>query len=209
MYPCEVQNVAALLQQVGVHYVGRGYFFYVQGCIPEHKNPGKTDEKIVRQYGLDVSKWNNYRKRQRGEASVQYVRFRHHFLILATWGEHSFFAQEKNLIRDVRRVPIKIAGYSIGYRTTRFGPRVTVRLEEWHFQTLKDLFLEQAKIENATTLETQLQSFQFVFYAPVCRQVSQIIRAVNQQRKIAGLDLVDPARIFQPRRSQKIFKITE
>ncbi len=35
--------------------------------------------------------------------------------MLANHGEHEFFQREKKVIRDVRRSPIALAGYSIGY----------------------------------------------------------------------------------------------
>ena len=74
--------------------VGRGYYFYVRGNIPPHKDPAKTDQRIVGRYGLDVSKWTRCRRRKRGEASLQYLRHGKFFVLVATHGEHPFFATE-------------------------------------------------------------------------------------------------------------------
>ncbi len=208
MYSWEVRNLSVLLQQIAVNYVRRGYFFYVQGTIPFSKDPKKTDEKIVNQYGIDVSKWTNWRRRKNGDASVHYVRHCRVFFILATAGEHRFFRDEQNAIRDVRRVPMKVAGYSIAYRKTSLGDRVSVRLEQKHFKAVKELFDTAARGEPVENLEARLNGFNFEFYAPVCQQVSRIIRSINRIRAKAGLELVNPHHIFHSRKSQKIFKET-
>ena len=94
MYRCEANNVSAFIRQLAVGYVCRGYFFYVQGRIPEGKDPTKTDEKIIGQYGIAQSKWAKARGRKRGEASIQYLRHGREFVILATHGGHRFFTDE-------------------------------------------------------------------------------------------------------------------
>lgn len=209
MYFCEVRNLSALLQQLAVNYVSRGYFFYVQGMIPSHKDAKNTDEKIISQYGIDVSKWTNWRKRREGEASVQYLRYGRTFFILATPGKHRFYTQEFPCIRDVRRLPIRVGGYSIMLCESEFRRCVSIRLEQKNFEILKEYFQNLALLETAERLEGEINGLNFEFYAPVCRQVAQLIRLLNRIRAQAGLELIDPLRIFRSRRSQKIFKIPE
>ena len=123
-------SVASFIHRLTANYLSRGYFFYVTGRIPEHKDPARTDEKIIGQYGIAVSKWARARARKRGEASVQYHRFGRQFVILATSGSHRFFTDEAKNIRDVRRVPLKVAGCVVSYRRGEDAkPTLTVRRE--------------------------------------------------------------------------------
>ena len=114
MYRCEAKTVEEFVRRIRVDFVARGYFFYVQGVIPEGKDPSKTDEKIIRQYDIDISKWTRARNKKMGIARVQYVRLGRKFVILASHGKHDFFLAERNQIRDVRRAPLNIlhGGYA-------------------------------------------------------------------------------------------------
>src|SRR5262249_29465887 len=55
-YRCETRSVAGFVQQLAVAYVGRGYFFYVTGEIPERKDPCGVDAKLIAKYGLAIGK---------------------------------------------------------------------------------------------------------------------------------------------------------
>ena len=54
-YRCVATSVAGFLQQLAVAYMAHGYWFYVTGRVPDHKDPATIDRKIIRQYGIDVS----------------------------------------------------------------------------------------------------------------------------------------------------------
>src|SRR5208337_4535619 len=90
-YHCEATTVEGFIQQLAVCYVGRGYWFYVTGFIPPDKDPRAVDEKLIGRYDIDISKWSRARRKQTGQASVQYLRFRQFFVLLATLGKHRFF----------------------------------------------------------------------------------------------------------------------
>ena len=45
-------SVAGFVQQLAVAYLTKGYYFYVTGLIPPHKDPVKTDRKILEAYGI-------------------------------------------------------------------------------------------------------------------------------------------------------------
>ena len=141
-YRCLATSVAGFLQQLAVCYVGRGYYFYVRGNIPPHKDPAKTDQRIVGRYGLDVSKWTRCRLRKRGGASLQYLRHGRFFVLVATHGEHPFFTTEDRQIRDIRRHPLRWMGYAIGCRPARGGGAIhaSVRIDLERFKELKERF---------------------------------------------------------------------
>src|SRR5436190_4966269 len=116
-YRCEATSVSGFIQQLAVAYVGRGYFFYVTGEIPEKKDPRAVDAKLIAKYGLAIGKTARARRKAAGLANVQYLRYRRVFVLLATSGKHPFFEEEREFVRDVRKIPIKFAGYAISYRS--------------------------------------------------------------------------------------------
>src|SRR3954452_23600511 len=115
-YRCEATSVSGFIQQLAVGYVGRGYYFYVVGQIPEGKDPRRTDEKLIEKYGIDIGKTARASRKALGRANVQYLRFRNNFVLLATPGEHEFFDSEAGQIRDAREMPIKLFGYAVSSR---------------------------------------------------------------------------------------------
>jgi hypothetical protein len=181
-YRCEAKSVEGFIQQIAVSYVANGYWFYVAGAIPHGKEPEMVDRKIVALYGIDVSKWVRARRKQLGHANLQYIRFERFFLILATPGKHRFYADEANMIRDARRIPIRFAGYSISFR----GGHVQVRIDPIEYRLLKAYFLDLATRRTSESLELEFQRVPFEPYAPVRRQLLGILRAVNKARKVAG-----------------------
>jgi hypothetical protein len=84
VYRCEVKSVEEFIRRIAVDLVPRGYVFYVQGEIPEGKEPATTDAKIIQQYGISISKWARARQKQKGIARLHYLRLDRTFVILAT-----------------------------------------------------------------------------------------------------------------------------
>ena len=65
-YRCEATSVAGFVQQLAVSYVGRGYFFYVIGEIPERKDPRVIDQRLIEKYGLGIGKATRARRKSAG-----------------------------------------------------------------------------------------------------------------------------------------------
>jgi hypothetical protein len=186
-YRCEATSIAGFVQQVAVSYVANGYWFYVAGCVPHGKDPRAVDAKIISRYDIGLSKWAKARRKQAGLANLQYIRHERFFLILATHGQHRFFEEEAQVIRDVRRFPIKFAGYSISFR----GGHASVRIEPAEYRMLKAYFLDLAVRRSAEHLQVELRELAFQPYAPVRRQLLNLVRAVNRARKAAGFEPVE------------------
>src|SRR4051812_29200215 len=121
VYRYVATSVAGFIQQLAVAYVTHGYYFYVTGVIPEHKDPFKTDEKLIKQYGIGVSKWTRSRRKKDGQANVHYLRHERFYILIASHGDNSFFAAESKRLKDVRKRPVQFMGYSIGCRRERGG----------------------------------------------------------------------------------------
>lgn len=182
MYRCECTSVQGFVQQLAVSYVSNGYFFYVMGRVPEGKNPAALDAKLIERYAIDVSKWSRARRKRSGQASIQYLRHRQLFVLLATHGEHSFFSLEGDRVRDVRRVPLKAFGYAISHKQGH----AHVRIEREEFKRLTAYFTNRSLHRKAEVLEGDIRALPYEPYAPVRRQLLQLVRGVNRVRRLAG-----------------------
>lgn len=199
MYRCETVSVEGFVQQLAVAYVQHGHWFYVTGKVPPHKDPRTVDAKLIERYGLDISKWARARAKATGRASVRYIRHGRFFVLIATKGKHKFYEHEPE-IRDVRRQPIRYAGYSISYR--RGVDRrwhVSVRIAPDDYLRLKSYLVGLAAHRSVEKLAEEFQRISFEPYAPVRRQFFNLLRAANGVRHGAGFELV-PASALRLRR---------
>lgn len=207
-YQCVATSVAGFVQQLAVNYVARGYYFYVTGTIPEGKDPAKTDAKIIGQYGIDISKWARARRRKGGLANLQYLRHDRFYVIIATHGEHPFFAAERNQIRNIRKQPLRFHGYAIGVGRSRLDRsiHVSVRIQRGVFRELLARFKHIAVQRTVEELCRELRALPFEPFAPVGDQFRILLRAVNRLRKTAGLELTPWNAIRHYRKPLRVFK---
>jgi len=190
MYRCEAVSVKGFVQQLAVAYVQHGHWFYVAGEIPAHKDALAVDSKLIERYGLNVSKWARARGKAQGRASVQYIRHSRFFVLIATKGLHKFYQQESK-IRDIRRHPVRYAGYSISYR--RGVDRkwhVSVRIAPDEYLRLKSYLAGLATHRSVENFRMLFSRIPFEPYAPVRRQLLNILRALNRKRHAAGFEPV-------------------
>ncbi len=218
-YQCVATSATGFVQQLASCYLPHGYWFYVCGVIPPCKAPDGIDVKLIDRYGVGVSRTTRARRKADGRANLHYLRFQRRFLLLATHGEHLFFEIEKNSIRDARRTPIRFGGYSLsvkpgqyrrklpGVAATRDNKlRVRVQIEREHYLGLRAYFVDVALRYSADELARQLYCVPFEPYAPVRRQMLNILRAVNERRKGAGLETLTPKVLRYRRRIVKPFQ---
>ena len=190
MYRYRATSIEGFVQQLAVSYVTHGYWFYVSGWIPQGKDPEKIDAKLIERYGIDVSKWTRCRRKKAGLANVQYLRHDRFFVLLTTHGQHSFFVQEPDF-RDIREKPIEFAGYSIGCRRGQDGrDHASVRLSRWRVRSLQERLAGLALRADVGRLAAVFRRIPATPYAPVRRQLLQLLGQVNRRRKVAGLEQV-------------------
>lgn len=204
IYRCEASSVEGFIQQLAVAYISNGYFFYVTGHVPEAKEPTRVDAKLIKRYGIDVSKWSRARRKRAGAANLQYLRHNRLFVLLATHGEHAFFAEEGKSVRDVRRVPLKAFGYAVSYK----GGHAHVRIEREEFKRMKAHFLELATHRRADAVAAEFGRLPFEPYAPIRRQLIEVLRAVNRARRAMGYELVPFEALRLHRRIMRPFNKT-
>jgi len=196
----------AFVQQLAVAYVNHGYWYYVTGNVPGHKNVMRVDEKLLARYDVAISKWARARRKRQGLANVHYLRHGHFFVLIATRGFHPFFAEEGDSIKDIRREPIRFSGYSISYR--RGVDRkwhAAVRIHPVEYNGLKSFYLDLATHSSLEVILRELRRIPFEPYAAVRRQLLNVLRAVNRARKAAGYELVPTSAIRLRRRVVKAF----
>ena len=190
-----------LVQQVAVSYLRHGYWYYVSGWIKEGKDPARLDQKLMAKYCIGIGEREKADRKRRGLANLQYIRHANWFLLLATEGHHAFKQQERKQIRDCRRHPIKFEGYSISYRRSPITPKgggepkwhACVRIDGPTYKQLKSYFLDRATHRNAKSLARDFASVPYARYAPVRRQLLNILRSVNKARSKQGFDELPPA----------------
>jgi hypothetical protein len=190
-YRCEATSVVGFVQQLAVAYVGHGYFFYVRGEIPERKDPREVDARIIEKYGIAIGKTARARRKAAGFANLQYLRFKHRFVLVSTHGTHRFFEEERKFIRDLREMPIKFAGYSISYRSGH--PHI--RIEQRRYLELKAYLAGLASHRSKDSLEGEFRRLPFEPYAPVRGQLHTVLREVNRRREFAGYEQVSSSAV--------------
>jgi len=189
MYRCVAQSVEGFVQQLAVAYISRGYWFYVTGRVPESKDPSSIDRKLIERYGIAASKWQRARRKRAGVANLQYLRHGRFFVLIATHGNHRFFQAEP--FRDIREDPLRFHGYSIGCGKGADGRwHASVRIHAEEYKGLKAFFLDVATRRSVEELAREFRIVRFAPFARVRRQMLNILRAVNRQRKLAGFDVV-------------------
>ena len=181
--------------------------FYTSGQVPEGKDPCKTDEKLISLYDIRKTDGQRYRAKKRGDANIQYIRFERDWLMLATAGNHLWRELERKNIRDCRRQPIQFQGYSISLKQGLYRPvrcrrnrddsterddkmRVRVLIARNAFRELKADFNQLARKRRADWIAAKFFNVPFEPYAPIRRQLLQLLNGVNQIRKESGLSKI-------------------
>lgn len=193
-YRAVATSVEGFVQQIACCYLRHGYWFYVTGRIPVGKNPQAVDAKLIKKYGIDVSESTRTRRKQAGRANLRYLRHEHFFVIMATKGKHPFFDQESHVIRDIRRLPLCYAGYSISYRrgglnrkgSTDPNWHAHVRLDRQQYLNLRAVFSDWALTASIAEISTAFSRLPIAAYAPVRRQLLLLLRSVNRIRQTGG-----------------------
>jgi hypothetical protein len=201
-YRCEATSVAGFVQQLAVSYIGRGYFFYVRGEIPEKKDQRVVDQNIVEKYDIAIGKTARARRKAAGFANIQYLRYERSFLLLATHGAHPFFDKEGSLIRDARERPIKFGGYAVSFR----NGHPHVRIEQRQYLELKSFLADVAVHRKGEWIAATLSRLPFEPYAPVRTQLHCILREINRRRGLAGFEPVPASSIRLRRRVVRPFE---
>lgn len=195
-YRCEVVSIEAAVQLIAASYLRHGYYWYVTGSIPVGKSPEKVDQKLIAKYGIDLTEWQRTRRRKQGLANAHYLRHDRWFILLLTGGHHavrqpSAKGGEGEHLKDCRRFPIRVGSYSISYRRSGVAPADN-KLTKWHahvrlsaecYAEMKAYFDSIAVHRSPKNLASEFAKIEFARYAPIRRQLLNVLRRVNQRRQ--------------------------
>jgi hypothetical protein len=200
-YRAEATTLEGFIQQLAAGYVCRGYWFYYQGFVPAGKDPRAVDAKLIARYGVTASKFERARRKARGLANVQYLRYGRHFVLISTPGERNPLRNDHKL-QDAHEVPIKLGGYAVSFR----GGHACVRIERNAWKQLKAYYLGLATKRSVSWFEREFRRWPFEPWAPIRRQTFVILNQVNRARKAAGLELVPTSCVRIKRRIYRPFE---
>ena len=212
-YRCEATSPEAVVQLIAASYLRHGYYWYVTGRIPDSKSATSVDRKLIAKYGIDITEWQRSRRRKQGIANAQYLRHDRWFILMLTEGHHALRAPackggEGEHLKDCRRTPLRFAGYAISYRrsgvaNTGGGPtkwHAHVRMDADTYTSLKARFDGLAVHRSAEQLGQEFAAIPFARYAPIRRQMLNLLRRVNDRRKQHAFETL-PYSVLKLRRS--------
>ena len=222
-YRYETTSVTGFVQRIATCLLRHGYVHYVQGEVPEGKDPRAIDRKLLTKYEVDQNEWTRARRKQRGLANLQYVRHERTWVLMATEGFHPMKTEERSQLRDVRDAPIQIAGYSIylkrgDFKKKQSKDQVAVKDDKWHarvlisrerYKELRAWLLDIACHRSAEGLAMEINSLPFEPYKPVWRQLRKLVRLINKKRKAAGYSPVPMTAVRWRRTIVKTFELME
>lgn len=217
-YRYEATTIEGAVQLIAASYLRHGYYWYVTGRIPPEKDAKSIDRKLIDKYDIDLSEWERSHRKKRGLANAHYLRCNDWFILLVSEGHHqikqpSHQGGEAESLKDCRRIPIKLAGYSISYRRSSITDpsqpstkwRSHVRIDDQRYKELKSRFEYLANHRSPENLALEFSQIPFARYAPIRRQLLNIHRTVNKLRQQRGFDLL-PYSVLNLRRTPvKVF----
>ena len=192
------------IQKVALDYVQYGFRLYMTGPIPERfrDDPFALDDAVVSKWGVSVSRWTHYRRREQRQATFKYLRYADPYdptldfwALLATEGTVLRKWKGKSLdlaaAGDVRRFhdsPLRVWGHSIScYRddqTRKWKP--SVRIERREFLQLRAYFLTEIWRRDRRAIEREFRNLHYMRLGGVKHQYRQIIDALNKKRLSSG-----------------------
>lgn len=215
----EATSLAGFVQYLATNLLRHGYFFYVQGTVPEGRDPEAFDRKLVEKYDAAKSEGARHWRKRQWKGNVKYIRFARTWVLLATAGEHPFKTAEERNLRDVRETPIQVGGYSLyvkrGDYLRRKCPeeplqvdgryRVRVLIAYKEFRELVASYLSVCCHRSAEHLARELGAIGYEPYAPIRKQLLKLLFLVNQKRKAAGYTKVPASELRMRREPVQVF----
>ncbi|MEM9805597.1 MAG: hypothetical protein AAF959_09985 [Cyanobacteria bacterium P01_D01_bin.56] len=184
----EVKTLGDFLRRIAFDYARFGYTRFALREVPKDKDLAVVDRKIRCTYNLTTCRTKRMRLKRQGKARVQYLRFKHSFVLLATEGTHIEFERLRSY--DMRNSPLHFRGYSIGFR----GLIVSVRVAQQVWNRVERQ-VGTLTFEKTSVLENAITTLPYYHFPDVIHQKQRLLNQINKCRKQAGLK---PAKLLLP-----------
>jgi hypothetical protein len=186
--PFLANSTGELIRQLITDCIPNSYYFFLNGYTPEDEEPTETDSIILNM--IEAAKWRMGSRKD--QAQVQYLRHHRTYLLLATAGVHPIINDNAHLVRDIRKTPLGFNGYSISCQRVRGGSgyRGSVQVGVQYFGVFREKFLAMSVRSSAVEMTDAFLALNFEPYPPVHEQLGALLKAVNEKRRAAGLELV-------------------
>ena len=91
-------SVEGFVQQLATCYLSHGYYFFVQGRVPDGREPCKIDRKFLEKYGIVLTTGQRCYRKRLGLANVHYLRYAgtNEWVMVATHGRHLWWGDRRH-----------------------------------------------------------------------------------------------------------------
>ena len=201
-YACEMPKLGKFLTRFVTYILPFGHFYYVADAIAPGHDLKRIDRKIIEKYQVTHCRKTRKIRRDKGYASVHYVRFQNLFVIIASDGQSTFFEQEN--WTDIRKTPIYVSGYSLGINRGKS----CARIQGLRWNPLKKKFLDMAYYEhrNLQRYYDLITPFRF---RGIIEQMEWLRKRINHKRRRASLPLLQPWDWWRGKAAQETFEATQ
>ncbi|MEM6251297.1 MAG: hypothetical protein AAF821_00100 [Cyanobacteria bacterium P01_D01_bin.156] len=178
-----MDSLGDFLMRFATYILNHGHYFYVADVISPGKDLIRVDDKMIRKYRIPHCRQTRKNRRDRGKASIHYVRFRNAFVLIASKGRSPFFDHEQ--WADIREEPIYFSGYSIGIR----AGKSCIRIQGKRWIPLKNQFLGKAYCD----IKSLQKSYDLITpfrFRGIIEQMEQLRKQINNKRRRASLPLL-------------------
>jgi len=181
-----VASWKALLQMV-VNLCGKGYYHYHLTELPINKQNkwGEIDNKIIKKYKTNKSKWQRQRAKAKGIANFYFLRWEHIMIILHTEGVVLEEIVYDDKFSDIRQTPIFLKISELSAFGIRFNQKkVQVTLDKETYQGIKYTLYNAVKSKNIDLIKREFNLINgYPAYHGILVQKNELARYVMEQAK--------------------------
>lgn len=188
-------SLGIFLRKVAVDYVRYEYFRYVLREIPKDKDLAKIDKKLIETYEISFERYKRFRLKRKGKRKIAYVRYKHHFVLLATHGESEAF--DRIRYYDIRESPLHFKGYTI---STDRNNRVRVTIGKKRWKRIVEAG-DKISLHNYRKVYGYIQSVGKIKFPGILNQQVELFNRINKKRRVAGLPEIKVRPLFLQTRS--------
>lgn len=204
-----IRSSGELIKQI-VREVGMGYYFMHVTYLPAKKKNKwvKIDEKMMQKYDVRKTKWQRYRRKERGLANFLYRRWEHVMVILHTLGDIPSGITYDDQFQDVRKKQVDIwVSDLVGYRIIFENGKVTAVLHPQTYRGIKAVLRDVARTKDTGKMVKEFDKLNgFPSLRGILRQKQQLMKYLLKQAGKHQVDLKEKDLRFRAKdRQKKVF----